>query len=102
MGKICELWKTLKERWQHRMPLFFKRICWIGMTMSGTAVAVQEALEHYNITPDNWWLVCSKYLIGVGVGMATVAKMTQSYDSHGKPVSDEKKESKTILNKDDF
>lgn len=79
MGKISELWQTLVHRWKNRMPKFFKWMSAVGVTMSGTAIAVQEALIHYNIEPDEWWTVAYKYLIGVGVGMAAASKFTQTY-----------------------
>lgn len=95
MKKVSEVWKTLCERWKNRMPKFFRVVFGIGMTMSGTAVAVQEALRHYDITPDDWWLAAYKYLIGIGVGLATASKLTQEY--HGK--KDENHN--TVLDKDD-
>ena len=84
-----QFWTTLKSRWQNAMPKFFKWMFTAGITMSGTAVAVQEALVHYNIEPDAWWLVAYKYLIGIGVGMATASKFTQTYNKDGEPVTGE-------------
>ena len=94
MEKIREIWNTLRERWQNRMPKFFRWMFGAGMTLSGTAIAVQEALVHYDITPDEWWLVAYKYLIGIGAGMAAASKFTQEYHN-------EQQGRNTVLDKDD-
>jgi len=94
MEKIREIWNTLCGRWKNRMPKFFRWMFGAGMTLSGTAIAVQEALVHYDITPDEWWLVAYKYLIGIGAGMAAASKFTQEYHN-------EQQGGNTVLDKDD-
>ena len=37
-----EIWNTLCGRWKNRMPKFFRWMFGAGMTISGTAAAVQE------------------------------------------------------------
>ena len=94
MEKIREIWNTLCGRWKNRMPKFFRWMFGAGMTLSGTAIAVQEALVHYDITPDEWWLVAYKYLIGIGAGMAAASKFTQEYHNG-------QQNGNTALDKDD-
>ena len=84
MGKIKEGWQTLRHRWRNHMPKFFRRVCWIGTTLSATALAVNEGLQQAGLTPDPWWQDACRYLIGGGIGMATVAKLTQQYS--GQPI----------------
>lgn len=88
------------------MPRFFRLMFGLGMTMSGTAVAVQEALAHYDIEPDEWWTVAFRYLIGVGAGLAAASKLTQTYNGSGQPVTPEmekgeKEGHNTVLDRDD-
>lgn len=97
MGKIMEIWNTLCGRWKNRMPKFFRWMFGAGMTLSGTAIAVQEALVHYDITPDEWWLVAYKYLIGIGAGMAAASKFAVDGGFKGS----EGQSGNTVLDKDD-
>ena len=49
-----KFWQTICSRWRNHMPLFFKRLMWIGGLMSGTAIAVHEVFAQYGIQPDDW------------------------------------------------
>ena len=86
MRTMTDFWMTLKTRWQNHMPVFFRRMMWLGGLVSGTAIAVHEALEHYGIQPDGWWVFAERYLIGGGVGVAFACKFTQTYGKDGEPV----------------
>ena len=89
-----DFWREMKQRWRNAMPIFFKRLMWIGGLMSGTAIAVHEVFDHYGIVADDWWLFVERYLIGIGVGIVFACKLTQKYDNNGNPVkkSDESKD----------
>ena len=86
MKKITEIWNTLRSRWRNAMPIFFKRMMWLGGLMSGTAIAVHEVFDHYGIVADGWWLFVERYLIGVGVGIVFACKFTQTYGKNGEPI----------------
>lgn len=86
MKKISDIWNTLRSRWRNAMPIFFKRMMWLGGMMSGTAIAVHEVFDHYGIVADGWWLFVERYLIGVGVGIMFVCKFTQTYGKNGEPI----------------
>jgi hypothetical protein len=68
------------------MPVFFKRLMWIGGLMSGTAIAAHEAMAQFNIQPDEWWIFIERYLIGGGAGIVFACKFTQTYGRDGEPV----------------
>ena len=81
-----KFWQTICSRWRNHMPLFFKRLMWIGGLMSGTAIAVHEVFAQYGIQPDDWWLFIERYLIGGGAGIVFACKFTQTYGKDGNPV----------------
>ncbi len=80
------LWHTIRDRWRNAMPKFFRIICWTCTLISGTALAVNEAMQAGGATPHEWWNDIYPYLLGIPAGMAFVAKMTQGYDDHGNPI----------------
>lgn len=80
------LWKTLKNRWRNAMPQFFKRMMWICGLISGTALAINEALAAASIDPPEWWMDVRPYLIAVPAGAMFACKFTQNYDKQGNPV----------------
>lgn len=77
---------TLKQRWQNAMPKFFRIIAWTCGLVSGTALAVNEAMQIAGAEPHEWWTDIFPYLVGVPAGMLFVAKFTQGYDQNGNPV----------------
>ena len=77
---------TLRSRWQNHMPKFFRRMMWLGGLVSGTAIAVHEALARLGIEPNEWWKDIEPLLIGCGVGVAFACKFTQTYGDDGNPV----------------
>lgn len=81
-----KLLRTLTQRWKNKMPQFFRNICWTCSLISGTAIAVNEAMLLHGATPDQWWNDIYPYLVGVPAGAAFVAKFTQKYN--GQPISE--------------
>lgn len=81
-----KFWQTIHNRWRNHMPVFFKRLMWIGGLMSGTAIAAHEAMAQFNIQPDDWWIFIERYLIGGGAGIVFACKFTQTYGKDGEPV----------------
>ena len=76
--------KEIKSRWRNATPKFFKVLMRISAAVSGTAIAVNEALQLANIEPHEWWTNLCPYLIGVPAGIAFACKFTQTYDNNGK------------------
>lgn len=98
---------TLRSRWRNRMPKFFRIVFWVCSLVSGTALAVNTAIQAGGGVPHDWWTDIYPYLLGVPAGMAFAAKFTQSYGADGKPLDygDFHKGSstgRTVLDMDDF
>ena len=81
-----KFWQIIHDRWRNHMPVFFKRLMWLGGLMSGTAIAVHEVFSHYDIVADDWWLFIERYLIGGGAGIVFACKFTQTYGKNGEPI----------------
>ena len=73
--------KTIKTRWQKTMPKFFAVICWVGALVSGTALAVNEAMSVAGAVAPDWWVAIYPYLVGMPAAAAFVAKFTRTYDN---------------------
>ena len=86
MKKIGDLWKVLKSRWRNHMPVFFRRMMWLGGLMCGIAIAVHEIFARYGIQADDWWICIERYLMGGGAGIAFACKFTQEYGKDGQPI----------------
>jgi hypothetical protein len=86
MKAMKDFWSLLRHRWQNAMPRFFARICWICALISGTALAVNTAINAGGGTTHEWWNDLYPYLLGIPAGMAFVAKFTQNYDKSGNPI----------------
>ena len=71
--------KTTIERWYANTPKFFKNIMYIAIIISTSAVAIQTTLIATNSAIPHWWEEAYPYLIGAGVGMSAVAKLTREY-----------------------
>ena len=84
--RMKDLWKTLKSRWCNTMPVFFRRIMWIGGLVSGAAMTVHEAFAQLGIQPHEWWTDVERYLIGGGLTAMFVCKFTQKYGKDGEPI----------------
>lgn len=97
-----KFWHTLRNRWRNHMPVFFKRMMWLGGVMSGTAIAVHEVFNHYGIVADDWWIFLERYLIGGGAGIVFACKFTQEYGKDGQPIQKglEPQEPKAVNNCD--
>lgn len=79
-----EFIRLIKSRWHHSMPKFFKVICWVGALVSGTALAVNEAIVLGGAVAPEWWVSVYPYFVGMPAAAAFVAKFTQTYGSDGK------------------
>ena len=79
-------------RWKAKTPKIFKRIIKFALAISGLAIAVHGALVAAGAVEPDWWTAIYPYLIGVPAGMASVAKITQSYDENGNPIYEDKEE----------
>ena len=86
-----KLFKTLHNRWKAKTPLIFSRIIKISVSVSTVAIAIQTALVTAGAEIPGWWATVFPYFVGAGAGMAAVAKLTQQYDSNGKPIKNYKK-----------
>ena len=86
MKKISDIWNTLRSRWRNAMPIFFKRMMWICGLISGTALAVNEAMTVAGVQPHEWWTDIMPYLVGVPAGVMFACKFTQTYGKNGEPI----------------
>jgi hypothetical protein len=69
---------TLYQRWSKSMPPFFKKMMKISALISGTALAVNEAMQLAGVTPDDWWSEILKYLVAVPAGIMFACKFAVS------------------------
>lgn len=72
-----KVWSIIKERWQAKMPKFFKWVLGIALSISSVALAINTALISGNAVIPEWWNTIYPYCIGMGAGMAAVAKLTK-------------------------
>lgn len=72
-----KIFKTIRGRWTAEMPKIFSWIFRASLAVSGTALAIQTAFQTGGANVPEWWSVVYPYLIGVGAGMASVAKLTR-------------------------
>jgi len=86
MKKKC----NIITRWRAKTPKLFKKIIRLALSISGLAVAIHGALASAGAAPPEWWNIIYPYLIGVPAGMASVAKITQTYDKEGNPIYEDK------------
>ena len=73
------IFKIISKRWRSAMPKFFKWILGIAASISGVALAIQTSLLTAGVCIPTWWETLCPYLIGIGAGMAAVAKLTQEH-----------------------
>lgn len=71
------------ERWKANTPKFFKNIIYIAIIISTSAIGIQTTLLSTNSVIPHWWEEVYPYLIGIGAGMSSVAKLTREYDHEG-------------------
>ena len=74
--------KTIKTRWQKTMPKFFAVIFRVCVSISSTALAVNEAMSVAGAVAPDWWVAIYPYLVGMPAAAAFVAKFTRTYDSN--------------------
>ena len=84
--------QNIKSRWQNAMPKFFRCVFYVSSLVSGTALAVNTALQAAGVSPHDWWNDLMPYLIGFPAGIAFAAKFTQQYNGEPIKKEDEKNE----------
>lgn len=77
---------SIISRWKAKTPLIFKRIIQVCLSISGIAISIHGALAAAGAEEPAWFTFVYPYLVGVPAGMASVAKITQTYDHNGNPV----------------
>ncbi len=84
------MFKELYSRWKAKTPLLFSGIIKVAVGCSTVAIAIQTALVTAGANIPEWWTAIFPYFVGVGAGMAAVAKLTQQYDRNGNPIQTDK------------
>lgn len=64
------------ERWQGKMPRFFRQLMVLCVCIVGTAFGINTMLTMTGATPHEWWTDIYPLLVGVPTGMAIVCKLT--------------------------
>lgn len=100
--KIKRTGNEAVERWQQKMPKFFRYIMWVCVLICGTATAVHVFFTQFGITPHDWWLDILPYLTGIPFGMAFMCKFTVDGGFRQKQMDNIQKRANTVLYKDDF
>ena len=67
------------ERWKANTPKFFRNIIYIAIIISTSAIGIQTTLTATGSVVPHWWEEAYPYLIGIGAGMSSVAKLTREY-----------------------
>ena len=83
---IVKTLRELRDRWKAKTPVIFSNIIRVAVGCSSIAVAIQTALVTAGVNIPEWWSSAFPYLVGMGAGMAAVAKLTQQYDHNGNPI----------------
>ena len=78
---IKGIFNTIKDRWNSKSPIIFKRITNICCSVSAVAIAVNLALSASGASEPSWWVSIYPYLVGIPAGMAAMAKLTK--EDHG-------------------
>ena len=73
--------KTIKTRWQKTMPKFFAVIFRVCVSISSTALAVNEYMSVAGAVAPDWWVAIYPYLVSMPATAAFVAKFTRTYDN---------------------
>lgn len=87
------------DRWQQKMPKFFRLIMRVCICIASTATAIHVYFTHFGIQPHEWWNDVLPYLTGIPLGMALMAKFTVDGGYRDKTIESISKN--TILDKDD-
>jgi magnesium-transporting ATPase (P-type) len=64
------------ERWQQKMPRFFRQLTVVCACIATVAFTVNTAMNQAGATPHEWWTDVYPYLIGVPVGVIMASKLT--------------------------
>lgn len=78
--------KTARARWEKTMPDFFRKLTYVFALIGGTAIAAHVAMTTFGITPHEWWLDISPYIIGGSAGGAFVCKFTVNGGFRGEKI----------------
>ena len=86
MKRLMDIWGTARLRWKKAMPKFFKKLMYIFIFIGGTAIAAHVAMTTFGITPHDWWLNISPYIIGGSAGGAFACKFTVNGGFRGEKI----------------
>lgn len=86
MKRLRDIWGTASLRWKKAMPSFFKKMMYLFTLIGGTAIAAHVAITSFGITPHDWWLDISPYIIGGSAGVVFACKFTVSGGFRGEKV----------------
>lgn len=77
MGEqIKKTGNEMKERWQQKMPKFFKAMMMIFICIGGTVVSIHVAFGLLDITAHEWWTEAEPLVLGISIGGAFSCKFT--------------------------
>ena len=74
--RIRKTSNELVERWQKKMPRFFRQIVVLCACVALSAFVINTAMSVAGATPHEWWNDIYPLLIGVPTGMIIVCKLT--------------------------
>lgn len=99
MGEaIKQTGNEMVERWNQKMPKFFRRLMTLAIGVITTASAIHFGLPMLGAEHSEWWPEVYKYTIAISIGIAASSKFTVDGGFREKQ---SEKISRTILEKDD-
>ena len=99
MGEVIkQTGNEMMERWQEKMPKFFRRLMTLAIGIISTATAINFGMPALGAEHSEWWPEVYRYIIGICIGVAGASKFTCDGGFREKQ---SEKISKTILEKDD-
>lgn len=72
------------QRWKAETPRFFKKIVWVGGSISTIAVAAHTAMTVAGAIEPYWWQTAYPYLVAIPAVMAAVAKLARADSAENK------------------
>lgn len=70
--------KTLTDRWNAELPIFFKKVRAISLTLGGPAMAIWAANQTMSLQLPELVLTVCKYIIAICAGMGLTAQLTKT------------------------